>query len=77
MGQAQSMSMGSLGCEDCPKYTIEDTPERYVQLPSAGTGYPGATASRTGGRILPGSMIPIGGRMLEGRLIPSEIEPSS
>lgn len=33
MGQAQSMSLGSSGCEDCPKYTDEGAPDRYIQRP--------------------------------------------
>lgn len=33
MGQAQSMSLGSNGCEDCSKYTDENVPDRYVQIP--------------------------------------------
>lgn len=33
MGQAQSMSLGSSGCEDCSKYTDENVPDRYVQIP--------------------------------------------
>lgn len=32
MGQAQSMSLGGIGCEDCPKYASENTPDRYIQL---------------------------------------------
>ncbi|XP_076385656.1 uncharacterized protein LOC100875482 isoform X2 [Megachile rotundata] len=46
MGQAQSMSFGSIGCEDCSKYTSEGPPDRYVQYPGAG---PGTTYSRTHG----------------------------
>ncbi|XP_076687118.1 uncharacterized protein LOC143378886 isoform X3 [Andrena cerasifolii] len=79
MGQAQSMSMGSTGCEDCPKYPIEGAPERYLQLPAStgiGTNYPGTT-SRTGGGNLPGSMIPYRSTMLEGRVVPAEVEPNS
>lgn len=34
MGQAQSMSLGSSGCEDCSKYTGENVPDRYVQIPA-------------------------------------------
>ncbi|KZC08434.1 hypothetical protein WN55_09338 [Dufourea novaeangliae] len=37
MGQAQSMSVGNNGCEECPKYTNEGAPDRYVQYPSAGS----------------------------------------
>ena len=33
MGQAQSMSLGSIGCEDCSKYTGENVPDKYIQLP--------------------------------------------
>ncbi|XP_017759654.1 PREDICTED: mucin-5AC-like [Eufriesea mexicana] len=32
MGQAQSMSLGGIGCEDCPKYGSENTPDRYIQV---------------------------------------------
>lgn len=34
MGQAQSMSLGNIGCEDCQKYSDENSPDRYVQIPS-------------------------------------------
>lgn len=33
MGQAQSMSLGSIGCEDCSKYTGENIADKYIQLP--------------------------------------------
>ncbi|XP_078042964.1 uncharacterized protein LOC144473192 [Augochlora pura] len=36
MGQAQSMSFGSTGCEDCLKYDSQGVPDRYVHLPSTG-----------------------------------------
>ncbi|XP_006618701.1 uncharacterized protein LOC102680301 isoform X2 [Apis dorsata] len=34
MGQAQSMSLGNIGCEDCQKYSDENAPDRYVQIPA-------------------------------------------
>lgn len=34
MGQAQSMSLGNIGCEDCQKYSDENAPDRYVQIPT-------------------------------------------
>ncbi|KAK9302085.1 hypothetical protein QLX08_005811 [Tetragonisca angustula] len=49
MGQAQSMSLGSIGCEDCSKYTGENVPDKYIQLPvkqpSDTTRYPGVITS--------------------------------
>ncbi|KAF3420710.1 hypothetical protein E2986_01318 [Frieseomelitta varia] len=49
MGQAQSMSLGSTGCEDCSKYTGENVPDKYIQLPvkqpSDTIRYPGVITS--------------------------------
>ncbi|XP_076248689.1 uncharacterized protein LOC143188365 [Calliopsis andreniformis] len=73
MGQAQSMSMGSIGCEDCPKYTIEGSPDRYVQVPSTNTGarYPEATPPRTEGGIYTGT----GGINTYPNIFPSNGQP--
>ncbi|XP_076622307.1 uncharacterized protein LOC143342384 [Colletes latitarsis] len=67
MGQAQSMSSSGIGCEDCPKYTSEAVPDRFVQLPSttgAATGgthtFPNVfpTIGQSGGRIVhPGTRV--------------------
>ncbi|XP_033349289.1 mucin-19-like isoform X3 [Bombus vosnesenskii] len=52
MGQAQSMSLGSNGCEDCSKYTDENVPDRYVQIPAI--KQPGDNTVRQSGMITPG-----------------------
>ncbi|XP_068972068.1 mucin-19-like isoform X3 [Bombus flavifrons] len=52
MGQAQSMSLGSSGCEDCSKYTDENVPDRYVQIPAI--KQPGDNTVRQSGIITPG-----------------------
>nr|XP_031826374.1 mucin-5AC-like isoform X2 [Nomia melanderi] len=56
MGQAQSMSFGGSGCEDCLKYTTEGAPDRYVHLPNAGI-IPGTRTDTTftHGGVYPGS----------------------
>ncbi|CAD1468394.1 unnamed protein product, partial [Heterotrigona itama] len=65
MGQAQSMSLGSIGCEDCSKYTDENVPDKYIQLPavkqpSDTTRYPGVITSEMDttypSRILPSTV---------------------
>ncbi|XP_076649125.1 uncharacterized protein LOC143356935 isoform X7 [Halictus rubicundus] len=55
MGQAQSMSFGSTGCEDCLKYSSEGAPDRYVHLPDTDTTY-------THGAKYPGSIPGTGDR---------------
>ncbi|XP_050579356.1 mucin-19-like isoform X5 [Bombus affinis] len=52
MGQAQSMSLGSSGCEDCSKYTGENVPDRYVQIPAI--KQPGDNTVGQSGMITPG-----------------------
>ncbi|XP_071877931.1 uncharacterized protein isoform X2 [Bombus fervidus] len=52
MGQAQSMSLGSSGCEDCSKYTGENVPDRYVQIPAI--KQPGDNTVGQPGMITPG-----------------------
>ncbi|XP_043248666.1 uncharacterized transmembrane protein DDB_G0289901-like [Colletes gigas] len=66
MGQAQSMSSSGIGCEDCPKYTSEAVPDRYIQHPgttgtaTGGTHFPNVfpTIGQSGGRIVhPGTRV--------------------
>ncbi|XP_029055314.2 mucin-19-like isoform X1 [Osmia bicornis bicornis] len=58
MGQAQSMSFGSIGCEDCSKYTSESAPDRYIQHPGTGTGYARTSLPKQDGTTYPHDLTP-------------------